>query len=452
MKKFLKIFAYIIGTIILLTLILGVLGYCAVRFNFWPPTCAILPIPQAKRVCEFSKLTEEERTVTVQPNFDLNIPEKVELPSRKIAFMFDTWTINYNFNFFENTRWNIDSSFSRLEKLGANEVGVFTFIEAHGDKNNFSLQTVKTPYKYMRDSEITLSDMKDLVSAGKKHNLDVVIHYNVEADYTQGVTLQKLMTVGQGVGGDELHRQIANGLGAYDDVKSKEWVNKWIDGLEASLLEIAKNAERADVYGIDITPHYLIPKFTPYEDVADQRFKDIIKKMREIYHGKIFGTEDGKFGGFNKTPEFINDLDGLYISVPAIKNLPEDASVAEIKNAQATNLAELMKSVTNYKKDLFINIYQASFNKAISGSPSFEFNDYKTAKEKGYVADLQLQARVYEAYFENMNGDKRFSGIAFNHYWWDDAMDPKYADPLISMSFSIRNKPAEIVVKNWWKK
>lgn len=452
MKKVFKFFFCIAVVFILLVLLVGTLGYCAVRFNFWPPTCSILPIPQAKRVCEFSKLTESQKIATVEPDFTVNIPEKNELPSRKIVFMFDTWTINYNFNFFENTRWNIDSSFKRLEDLRANEVGVFTFIEVHGDKNDFSMQEVKTPYKYMRDSAITLSDMKNLVSAGKKHGLDVVIHYNVEADYTQGLDLNTLMSVGKGTGGNELHRKVAMGLGAYDDMKSKEWVTKWMDELETSLLNIAKNAEKAGIYGLDITPHYLTPRFGPYEDLADARFKEIIKKIREIYHGKVFGTEDAKFGGFSGVPKYIDDLDGLYISVPAITNLPKSASVSAIKIEQAKNLEELLQYVNNYKRDLFIMLSQASFDKSISGTPFFEFNDYANAKKQSYKADYQLQARVYEAYFENINGNKKFSGVGINNYWWDDMMDPKYADPLISMSFSIRNKPAEIITKNWWKK
>ena len=451
MKKLLKFLSYVIIGLIILAVFIGVLGYCAVRFNFWPPTCSILPIPQAKRVCEFSKLTEAQKTPVVEPDFKQNIPAVVELPSRKIVFMCDTWTINYNFNFFENTRWNIDSSFKRVKELGANEVDVFSFIEAHGDKNNFSLQEVKTPYKYMRDAAITLSDMKNLVKSGKKYGLDVVIHYNVQADYTQGVDLKALMSVGKGIGGDDLHRKIAMGLGAYDDVKSKEWVTKWILGIETSLLNIAKNAEVAGVYGIDITPHYLVPKFTPYEDFADTRFQEIIKKIRVIYHGKVFGNENGKFGGFTEVPKYINELDGLYVSSPWIMTLSENASVDTIKTTQLNNINEVMKPLNSYKPDLFIVLSQASFNKSISGTPYFEFNDYTVAKDKNYKANWQLQAKVYESFFENINGNKKFSGVAVNNYWWDDMMDPKYADPLISMSFSIRNKPAEIIVKNWWK-
>jgi hypothetical protein len=452
MKKIFKFLSYTILSLVLLVILVGALGYCAVRFNFWPPSCSILPIPQAKRVCEFSKLTEAQKTSTEKPNFTLNVPEKVDLPSRKIVFMFDTWSINYNFNFFENTRWNIDSSFKRLQDLGANEVGVFSFIEAHGDKNNFSLQEVGTPYKYMRDSAITLSDMKKLAAVGKKYGLDVVIHYNVEADYTQGLDMNTLMNVGKGTGGDELHRKIAMGLGAFDDAKSKEWIEKWLDGIETSLLNIAKNAETAGIYGIDITPHYLTPRFTPYESLADAKFQEIIKKIRAIYHGKIFGTEDGKFGGFTSVPSYTDYLDGLYVSVPAVTNLPESASVAAIKSAQSKNLDELMQGLVNYKPDIFVVLSQASFDKAISGTPYFEFNDYMVAKQQGYKADPQLQAKAYEAYFENINDNKKFAGVAVNNYWWDDFMDPKYADPLISMSFSIRNKPAEIVTKSWWRK
>ena len=78
-------------------------------------------------------------------------------------------------------------------------------------------------------------------------------------------------------------------------------------------------------------------------------------------------------------------------------------------------------------------------------------DSYYKAREFYDKADWQLQARSYQAFFEAIN-NQNFNGIAINNYWWDDMMDPQYADPLISMNFSIRNKPAEDIVKKWFKK
>jgi hypothetical protein len=450
LKKVLKILTWIIVVFLSLLMLFLLMGYAAMRWNFWPPNCSVLPIFQAKRVCEFSKLSENEKGQITAPNFIVKVPENVKLPDRKIVYMMDTWTINYNFNFFEDTRYNIESSFKRLKDLGINEVGVFSFIEASGNKNDFKLQEVKTPYKYMRDAAISGSDMKKLASAGKKYGLDVVIHYNVQADYTQGLKPSDLLLVGKGTGGNSAHEKVANTLGVNEKEKTEEWVKKWIDGLESSLLAWAIEAEEAKIYGIDISPQYLVPKFYPYDDYADQRFKDIIKKMRVVYSGKIFGSATGNFGGFTNVPEYINDLDGAYVDVPWIRGL-RDSSIPAIKNAYTNGLNQIKELMKGYTKNIFIVISQASFEKSLSNIPYFEFNDYAEGKAQGHKADWQLQARSYQAFFEAIN-NQNFNGIAINNYWWDDMMDPQYADPLISMNFSIRNKPAEDIVKKWFKK
>lgn len=450
MKKVLKILLLIIGGFLLLLLSILFLGYIAMRWNFWPPSCSVLPIPQAKRVCEFSKLSEDQKGKIAEPNFSVSIPNNLKLPERKIVFMSDTWTINYNFNFFEDTRYNIESSFKRLKDLGANEVGVFSFIEVMGNKDNFKIQEVGTPYKYMRDAAISGNDMQKLVVAGKKYGLDVVIHYNVQADYSQGLTFSDLLLVGKGTGGNSAHEKVANILGTNEKEKTEEWVKKWMDGLESSLLMWAGEAEKAKIYGIDISPQYLVPSFYPYDNYADQRFKDIIKKIRVIYNGKIFGSSSGNFGGFVKTPEYINDLDGVYVYISWITGL-KDSSILSIKNAHSDGLNQIKDLMSKYNKDVFVVMTQASFEKALSEKPYFEFNDFAEGRSQGHIADWQLQARSYEAFFEAIN-NQSFRGLAVNNYWWDDMMDPQYADPLISMNFSIRNKPAESIVKSWWSR
>ena len=109
----------------------------------------------------------------------------------------------------------------------------------------------------------------------------------------------------------------------------------WFDGLEKTLLEWAGRAERAGIYGIDITPQYMVPKMTPEEKYADERYQEIITKMRQIYHGKIFGSSAGGYGGFSSsTPKYINDLDGLYVYLPYL-NVPKTAKHNTTEDARA---------------------------------------------------------------------------------------------------------------------
>ena len=74
MKSFLKIIAWIIGVPVFIILIIGLLGYSAIRFDFWPPTCDILPVKEAKRVCEFSKLNKAPDGQTAVVTFWVTVP------------------------------------------------------------------------------------------------------------------------------------------------------------------------------------------------------------------------------------------------------------------------------------------------------------------------------------------------------------------------------------------
>ncbi|MFA6407228.1 MAG: hypothetical protein WCV80_00790 [Candidatus Paceibacterota bacterium] len=530
MQRTLKIIGWFIGISLVVTFLVATLGFLAVRYNFWPPNCDVLPIPQAKRVCEFSKREKVKIGTPTMVQFWVSIPEttpafevvyfvpegksqlamkkvgdtsyEVDVPAvigeefsyryrrdeqesfssvqrvtvkmlgeqvfdgvslwsdekkiphiatstRIIVNTMDTWSINYNFNFFEDTRNNIESTIVRAKALGANELGVFSFIEVLGNKDLFTLQEVDTPFKYMRDAAISAGDMKKLARLGKEHSIDVVIHYNTEADYTKYFNVKDFKMIGAGVGGAAAHGKAAEELGIYEP-KSKEWVDMWFDGLESVLLKWAREAEAAGIYGIDITPEYMVPKFAPQEIYADTRYKEIVAEMRKIYKGKIFASSVGWFGGItdkNKVT-YINDVDGLYIHLPSLK-VREGASIAEMRTTHSNNISALQNEFKVYPKEISLIISEASYEGAINGVPSFEFNDFAEARAKGRVADWQAQADSYEAALSVLSRSTFFKGIGTSGYWFDDLMDPDYADPLISMHPSIRNKPAEAVWKKW---
>ncbi len=50
---------------------------------------------------------------------------------------------------------------------------------------------------------------------------------------------------------------------------------------------------------------------------------------------------------------------------------------------------------------------------------------------------------------KTQNGDVITDSINFTSYWWTDTMKPYQSLPEISQS--IRNKPAESIVYQWWK-
>ncbi|MBU1131908.1 hypothetical protein KKC32_01485 [Patescibacteria group bacterium] len=409
------------------------------------------------RNSESSRSEEKQLSVTRTKKNDVfdfvsswsDSKQSAALPAKKIVMMMDTWTINYNFNLLEDTRHNIDSSMKRIKAMGGNQMDVFSFVEVLGNEDFFFLDEVKSPFKYMRDAAITEKDMKKLAETGKEYGLNVVLHFNTEADYTQFFNMWSLSSAGMGVGGADAHSRAATKLGITKP-KTKEWIDMWFNGMEDVLLKWGASAEKAGIYGIDITPRYMIPNFAPEEKYANQRYRDLITKLRRVYHGKIFGSNFSYWGGISNEyiPEYAKDLDGVYIYFQYI-NVRENASAAEMKSAYSSSFNRLDAELNGLDKEFYLVMNQPSYKGSTSGKSNFEFNDYAENLARGYVADWNEQARAYEAFFQSLNGRKGWAGVATEGYWYDDLMDPDYADPLISMHPSIRNKPAEAVWKKW---
>ena len=78
-----------------------------------------------------------------------------------------------------------------------------------------------------------------------------------------------------------------------------------------------------------------------------------------------------------------------------------------------------------------------------------------TSSYTGAVADFSVQAIGIEGMLQMIsektrNGDVVTDSVNFTSYWWTDTMKPYQSLPHISQS--IRNKPAESIVYQWWKK
>jgi hypothetical protein len=74
MNKFLDVMAWIIGVPLVIIIIFAGLGFMAVEFNFWPPDCNVLPLEQARMVCEFSHLDSAPKGKPAELTFWVTIP------------------------------------------------------------------------------------------------------------------------------------------------------------------------------------------------------------------------------------------------------------------------------------------------------------------------------------------------------------------------------------------
>lgn len=368
--------------------------------------------------------------------------------------MKDTWTINYNMNLFEDTRRNIDASMDRVKAMGASEFGVFSFIDMSGKKDDFTVVETASPYYHWRDAAITFGEMKTLVKKAKARDLKVVLHYNVGADYNQYYNVSPIGAftggqAGSGIGGNAAEGRAGKDLGR-DEPKTKAWLDRYFTQLDAILVKWAGDAERAGIDAIDITPQYRPPPAAPELAYADEKYREIIRNMRKVYRGKIYGSNFGAYGGFSygAIPAYANDLDRLYIHVARIDVRP-GASIAEMRQAHAAWLDNVEATFKKYGKPVVLVIGESSYDGTTSGKPGREWGDWSEVLAAGYKENWQEQADSYEAFLEALAGRSAFAGVTSGLYWWDDLMAPKYMGTLNNMEGTIRNKPAEAVWKKW---
>lgn len=528
MKKFLSILAWFFGIPLFIILVFAIFGFLAIRFNFWPPNCGVLPIPQAKRVCEFSKLDKAPKGKPAEITFWATVPHNTP-PADKIFLaidgkepkemrrinntsfettvalttgdnlsyryfrnakdsvseekqyavksykktiydyvsdwsdlktsvgisknllplveMYDTWSVNYNMQFFEDTRKNLDSTMARIKAIGGKEIGIYSFIEMFGDKDNFVVQEAaampknifgQIKHKYGRDGSITEDEMKTIVKKAKKYGLTITLYYNIGADYTKYIKITANPFAARGFGGAMAEERAGADYGRYEP-KTKEWLNRYFDQLKVVLVDWAKRADKAGIDAFNIKPHYKPPTVEPFNEYADTKWREIIAAIREVYGGKIY---------FDGNPEFRDEVDGLYISTGI--TVRPNTTMTEMRDAWKKELRSIETRFAGYNKPIFVMTGIASFDGALSGNSGMEFLDYVEVETAGYKRDWQEQADGYEAFFQALSEGFHFASFGTRFLSWDDMMGPEYIPSRYSdLASNIRNKPAEAVWKKW---
>lgn len=359
----------------------------------------------------------------LQPRTNLSQDFKFNMLAR------DTWGPNYNGNWFENTRNNVDSTFKRLKALDVKVVGVTSFANFLEKDDSFVLEEITNPYKYFRDITMTQEDMEQIAKTAHKNGMQVVLLVNVYEDIT------KLMKPGINIGEEraKLHKKLG-----IDEPKTKDWIDQWYDEWEKILALHAERAQKAGIEMLVITPQDISPNFSPLEDYALNKQNEMIDRLRNQFKIKIvsFWSKD--------------NADILFYN-PGTVDVSKDPSLSEIKAAHKLRLDDAEKELSRAGKDVFLFVYMASYDGA-SKLGGLESYDTVGIEAKGLVQDWQEQADYYEALFEALNerNNSFFKGVYVWGYWWDDAMDPEDTTFVrITLDASIRNKPAEAVFRKW---
>jgi len=365
------------------------------------------------------------------------------------TMMFDTWGKNYNFNMFENTRDNIDSSFTRLAKLNMKSVAVtdmFRAVYANGEGKNYdSLNYTIEDAIFsddFRDEALTQEDMNHLAKSAHENGMKLIIETGIS-----------LINYGNYIGSDNIRADWDKDLARQAQPKTKEWVEDFFNKKEKKLLEVAKMLDKAGADEIIINQRNEIPT-KPFDEYTNQRLKELTQKIHQSTSLKVgvFVKEGEAFSPeWNSKYDFYKDADDVYLIVESIDprySPKKGMSFEETKNEFGALLDDY--AAWAQKNNVKVKMYlgTSSFKDSLM-SGYIEFNDVKNPLVKNMIPDWQYQADSYEAFLQSVQGREFVEGVIFMGYWWDDAMDPETANTRISISFSNRNKDAEAVMMKW---
>ena len=284
-------------------------------------------------------------------------------------------------------------------------------------------------------NQIAISDIElhNIIETAKKDNLDVVLYLNV-----------------------------APGNQKVSDIPNSLWLSKFIDSYEPFLLNQARIAQETGIKGVMMNHFDYQPSIKGYEEVYQEKMLILLEKVRKVYSGKIILLIEPLSGvDLNKLDVLLNKVDA-YLFTPKTDILKDSSdksiTLENLKNLYSKELKEKGQLFNKHNKPFYLRILIQSEKKFLVDGWNEDAFCIKKGENPCYQKELNpdfsMQAIAYEALLESIkeahNKDIKIEAVDTYGYWFTDVMLPKNSQPQIAQS--IRNKPAESIVREWYKK
>lgn len=244
---------------------------------------------------------------------------------------------------------------------------------------------------------------------------------------------------------------------------------KFLSGWNDIITTMAKISQENKVDNLYIQWHaFHYPVVTQYYESATQKFISIIDNIRKVYNGKLFMStprfydrriidkvdaivlplfpsnwsyiDDNNISLSLLKDRFIESIFGNYIDFSLIGNID-------------TNKIPVIWSVAlQSRKDALSSIWvEDGFCISSVGGPIVPWGS-ANCMQVNYVTDFSVQALAMESVFQAISQQTYFKTVGINlssNYWHTDTLVPGL-EGFPNLSQSIRGKPAESIVKNWF--
>lgn len=379
------------------------------------------------------------------------VTNPVAINKIKAVNMSDTWGRNYNMGMFETTQDNIEESFARVSKLGAEEVYVHDFHRAIFEKEKDYTTTAykienETFWNDFRDESISEQDLKKLADLAHKNNLKLGIKHNMSF-----VDIGKYMI--KGLFGD-IQTSVVSDYKNFNKEHTEEWIRDYFEKWTSRLMDKARLYEKYGVDILSISPTWMEPTFSGHEELANELQKKLIEKLKSVYSGKIY-VELNIYG-------FLEDINGKedykkydYYTLADIVEIRIYSFIEKYKNMELEEGINLYLTAIDNKakeKNIKISIFLApsSYYDSFKNG-ALEVLDYKSEIVKNTEKDYEYQNKIFELFLKNINNFENIERLNIASFAWDDLLDPEIK-PKISIGSTFRNKPAESLIELWFNK
>ena len=328
---------------------------------------------------------------------------------------------------YEKMRQALDGTLLRVQALGADEI-TFTNYIAFVD---FEIPELQPPAKAATGAD----DLRYIARQADEMGLGMTLYLNL-APGSEKVSWE---------------------------IPSEEWLAILINNWEPFVLDQARIAEETGIDALMINHFDYQPGVKGFEDIYQIEMLDLLAKTREIYSGRILFMIEPVWGAdLGKLDELLRSVDGfIYTPITmALRNRSDKSvSVSNLKASYLDNLNSISGDFGRFDQPFLLRILIQSETDFLENGWNEDMfclpKDGDPCYQKNLDVNFSLQAVAYEALLEAIaqtagNNTMVIDGLDANGYWFTDVILPFNSQPQFAQT--IRNKPAEAVVFQWFKR
>jgi hypothetical protein len=229
-----------------------------------------------------------------------------------------------------------------------------------------------------------------------------------------------------------------------------QWYSTFFDTYSAFILDQARLAQTAGFDAISLDWGHWGPNWASVSLIRSTRLQQLSAAMRQVFNGRQFLMST--WGAHAAPADLVATVDMLaaYVGTTITSAQSSSLSVDQLLPG-FTNSINSRQFLGNAKPMIWLLQMQSHKDFFVSGWVE-DAGCWSTPCATSLTTDFSVQAIGIEAALEAINQQTFFKteSVFINSYWLADTVTPHDSFP--NTSQSIRNKPAESIVYQWWKK